>query len=838
MPTMTPEIYEEKRNGLIELLEGILKKATRLSDKSRLELEATVTKLKRNSFEIVLVGEFQGGKSTLFDTICDGRELSPRGIGIKTSACKISARSVPAEEPERVELHWKSNDELMLTMLDLVKDNLDDEERAFFTKSKKDGTAVLPSLEDARTRALVKKALEKEWKAYSSKPAAYDPNNSGRLDLLQISWLILGFCNDPALLELRKKTSVTTEELKTLVVFPKEWAERWLAGKETKWQLNEVPFAFLGEANIYIHSPNLERLGCIVVDCPGLFAGPWDTMVAQNAMTNADAILYLIGGERSLTDSDLKALAHIRKANQGHKVFFAINAKQSFENTEKNLRPVDVSLIKQRGFEIESNSDVDIFNALLAFNSRCVPDDQKLWRKQTSTAIQTYLQLDIFDDSDKIVSLVGDKDELYKKSGAVELLTKIETSVVQRKFKSILVTGGTEKAGSSLDALNGDLKAKEAAADKSLEAAEQEVDAARRQLNEFQRFATKEVDDVLGDEQAANLLADNYFQNVYLSKTEDIADAISSKIQASFSSSTKVLQIVWDLLLAKAKHFTGGTDAAERAACQKAESVLNEPVMEAVEEVATPATSGWIANIRERGNDLFETAYGRALNLVGDKVRVKWDSMFSGGVNLLEGLALDFDIELNPIDTPQGGDGPSGMTIQKEAVGFFIRKIAALIGAGIVAMVSAVLIGYILICIGLGGLPVIVVVIAGGIAGTAFWEWVNEKMLQGLAHRFRPEISSKLHHLFNDQKEKILQTAKNEIINKIVEELKGKFRASLSEQTAKFENRVKEMLKVAGKVAGEKKQVADEAKKIRETQIEPARQEIAEFTDNLAPYFQ
>lgn len=838
MYTMTPEIYEEKRNGLIELLEGILKKATRLSDKSRLELEATVTKLKRNSFEIVLVGEFQGGKSTLFDTICDGRELSPRGIGIKTSACKISARSVPAEEPERVELHWKSNDELMLTMLDLVKDNLDDEERAFFTKSKKDGTAVLPSLEDARTRALVKKALEKEWKAYSSRPAAYDPNNSGRLDLLQISWLILCFCNDPALLELRKRTSVSTEELKTLVVFPKEWAERWLAGKETKWQLREVPFAFLGEANIYIHSPNLERLGCTIVDCPGLFAGPWDTMVAQNAMTNADAILYLIGGERSLTDSDLKALAHIRKANQGHKVFFAINAKQSFENTETNLRPVDVSLIRQRGFEIESNSDVDIFNALLAFNSRCVPEDQKVWRKQTSTAVQTYLQLDIFDDSDEIVSLVGNKDELYRKSGAVELLTKIETSVVQRKFKSILVTGGTEKAGSSLDALNGDLKAKEAAADKSLEAAEQEVDAARNQLDEFQKFATKEVDEVLGDKRASDLLAEDYMQNVYLLKTEDIADAISRKIKACFSSSTKLLQIVCDLMRAKAEHWFGGTETAEQQARQNAEEVLNEPVIEAVEEVAVPATTGWIANIRARGNVLFETAYGRALNLVGDKVRAKWDSMFAGGENLLDGLELNFDFELSPIDTPQGSDGAAGMTIQKEAMGILVRKFAALIGAVVVGLVSAVLAAYILVSIGLGGLPALLLVIPALFGSAAFWTYVNERILNGLEQRLRPEISTKLQRLFGEQKANILQAAKELIIDKIVEELKGKFKASLSDQTNKFEERVNEMLELKRKSVDEQKKVADDAKMVREKQIEPARCQIKQFTDNLAPYFQ
>lgn len=835
---MTPEIYEAKRNGLIALLEEILNKATRMPDKSRKELEATVSKLRRNSFEIVLVGEFQGGKSTLFDTICDGRELSPRGMGIKTSACKISARSIPTENAERVDVRWKSDEELMLTMLDLVKDNLKDEEHDFFTKKKADGSPDLPRLTDPRTRTLVRKALENEWKIYTSKPAAYDPTNSGRLDLLQISWIILTFCNTPALQELRKKTTIAPDDLKPLVVFPTDWAPRWVAGgKDTQWTLDEVPFAFLGEAELYIHSKNLERLGCIIVDCPGLFAGPWDTMVAQNAMTNADAILYLIGGQRTLTDSDVKALVHIRNVNQGHKVFFAINARSSIANTEANLRPVDVSLIKQRGFEIQADSDIDIFNALLAFNARCVPNDQKQWRNETSRAIQTYLDLDMFEDSDKIVSLVADKNAIYEQSGAVGLLNKIETSVVQRKFKSILVNGGTEKAGGSLDALNGDLKSKEAAAGKSLQAAEKEVSDARSRLKEFQQFAKNEVDVVLGDVRAADLLANDYLQQVYLAKTEDIADVISQKIKASFSSSTKLLQIVWDLMKAKTKHWMGGTEEDERKARVRAEGVLNEPVVEAVEEVALPATTGWIANIRERGNGLFETAYGRALNMVGDKVRVKWDAMFGGGENLLEGLALDFDFHLDPISTPTGEGEAGGMTVQKEAMGILVRQFAALIGAAAVTVVSTILIAYIMVCIGLGGLPAILVIIGGVVLGAAFWEWVNEKILQGLEQRLRPDISSKLQHLFSEQREQIMNTAKEQIIKKIVEELKSKFRGSLSAQTNKFEERVNEMLELKRKSAEEQKKVAEEAKMVREKQIEPARRKIKQFVDDIASYF-
>lgn len=842
--TMTPEIYENKRNQLIVLIENILKTATSLPEKSRNELEDTISKLKRNSFEIVVVGEFQGGKSTLFDTICDGRDLSPRGSGIKTSACKISAQSVPAEEKERVVLRWKNDEELMLTMLDLVKDNLMDDPNAYalFTKKNSTGDLILPSLSDNSIRDLATKALTKEWETYCKRPAAYDPEQTGRLDLLQISWIILNFYNNPELKQLRTKTQISPDELKSLVVFPIDWTIRWAKDKkETKWRFEEVPFVFLGEAEAYIHSRNLERLGCVITDCPGLFAGPWDTMIAHNAMINADAILYLIGGEKQVTDSDLRALAHIRNTDQGHKVFFAINARKGHDDIVKMLRPVDFAMIQQRGFAIDKDEDIDVFNALLAFNSRHTPEDRKAWQKETGKAIQTYLQLDMFDDTDKetIASLLENVDELYKNSGAPELLSKIETCVVLKKFESILVKGGTNKAGASLDVIDGDLKVKESIATKDLEKAQKDVADARAQLNDFQHFAQKKVDDTLDDPVSADLLAQDFWQNVYINQASIMADSIATKIHDRFTSSTELLKIVWDLMTAKVKAKIGKAKNAEEDAQRRAANVLHEPVIEAVEQTATPAANGWLANIRDGGNRMFSTAYGRALTMVGNEVRRKWDSMFGADTQLLEGLALDFDVTPSPVTSSIGKqDSHGGVAVQKQAMSVLLKKLATMIGAIAVGVVSTILIAYIVISIGLGGIPAILVVLAGVFCGAAFWEYVNEKILDGMVAKMRPEISEKLNTLFSQKQEEIKEAAKKELVTKIVEELKSQFRDSLKKQKDAFESRVKEMMDLKQKSQAEQERVAKEAKDVREQQIAPARKQIAEFFKALVPYFE
>lgn len=849
---MTPEIYEEKRNELIALLEGILKKATKIPDQSRKELQDTVGKLKRNSFEITLVGEFQGGKSTLFDTILEGREISPRGQGIKTSACKISAQSVPEGAKEYVNLRWKTDDELMLTMLDIVKANLIDDEKAYalFEQKKDDGSTQLPSLSDKKIRLLAKKALEKEWEIYNKNPSYYDPDDSGRLDLLQISTLILNFYDSKELVELRSKTRVSPEELKSLVVFPRNWLMRWQAGKEkTKWSFDEIRFVFLGDAEVYIHSDNLERLGCVVTDCPGLFAGPWDTMVAENAMIRADAILFLMRGDRAISDSELRALGHIKKTNQEHKLFLAINARKSKNDVETLLRPADFAMIKQRGFTVDSEQALDVYNGLLGFNSRCTqpPSDieekdreewLKNWKNSTGRAITTYYNYDMFADVEKIKALMENKEELYRGSGVLELLSKIEASVVLRKFESILVKGGTEKASASLDALNGELKAKENAASKSLEEAEYEVGVAREKLEKFQKFVNDEVGRVLEDATSADLLAQDFVNEVYVKNIREMSDSISCKLKNRFNKSMKLLGIVWDLMRAKVKSWTEHCSSAQKDAEMRAKSILTEPVIEAVEEVATPAASGWLANIRDNGNKLFETAYGRALKSVGDRVRGEWDKMFEGEISILSGLALDFDISLSPIGhTVNKLYSEDGVNVQKEAASVLVKKISTIIGAVVVALVTTILVAFIMVNIGLGGLPAILVILAGLFTGSAFFEFVNEKIVNNLEIKLRPDISQKLTELFSEQQEKIKSEAKEEIISGIVKELKEKLRNSLRVQAKKFEDRVKEMLSLKKKTLEEQQRVAAEAKKVREEQIEPARKEIADFNNSLAPYF-
>ncbi len=368
---------------------------------------------RRKMRELLLIGEVQCGKSTTFNAICDGREISPRGGGLKTTGCRISAHPIPADAEEYAELTWKTDDELMLTMYDIVNDNLVDDRGgcSIFPYARPE---KLPPLSDERVRALAKKAIRAEWKKYRGNIAGYDAYNTGRLDRLQIATLILEY-ETLMLGELRERTRIGIDDVQSFAVFPRDWAVKWQkSGEEAHWRLKDVA----------VHSPTLERLGCVVTDFPGLFEGSWRATVAQQMM-RADAILYLIGGQKQMTEADLRVLSGIRKTQQVHKCFFAINAKMSKLSVEQNLRLVDFSRIKEAGFPIEREEDICVFNALLVFNARTIPGDQEEvweWKKTVGRTLSQYLDLDPFDNKMRIRDFLEKPMELYRISGLETVL--------------------------------------------------------------------------------------------------------------------------------------------------------------------------------------------------------------------------------------------------------------------------------------------------------------------------------------------------------------------------------------------------------------------------------
>ena len=850
-PTMSPAVYEKKRNDLIKIIQAILKKSDGLPNSTRDELEETVEKLKRNSFEIVLVGEFQGGKSTTFDTICDGREISPRGSGIKTSACKISAQAIPADRPEWAKLHWKSDEELMLTMLDIVKQNLIEspEEYEVFSQKDDDGKEIIPSLSDPSVFALAEKAIAAEWNAYEENRSGYTKDNTGRLDLLQISTLILRFFNRVELASMRKKDSIEIEDLKSLVVFPERWDIRWESGGAgTAWEFSEIRFVFLGAVDCYIHCENLERLGCVITDCPGLFAGPWDTAVARSAMMRADAILYLLNGEKSVTEPELRVLSEIAKTQQSHKVFFAKNAKRAHDQIVKDLRPNDFAKISQHGFHLESEESIGVFQALLAFYSRSKLDLKS--SKALSTAVVTYLDLNLLDreDMSKIQELLSNPLKLYEASNINAVLEKIETEIVTKKFESILVKGGTEMALKTLEVINGDLEEKEVAAEKDLASVEREVEAARTKLKEFQKFATTTLDKELGNGEAAETVADDYYQKVYLNQCDEFASGITTIIVNRFGGSASLLKLGYKMLFDKLPEALKRTLPRPSADVEGdpqtvAARILGKPISDFVKDVITNASRGWLCNVNQGSSPVFRLAYGQALERFASSVRQKWDAEYEADDKLFKGLKVDFDVKTmlpNYVPDKTSGQVAGSIDIAMFVKSTFWDKFVATLGGTIAGF--AIVIGLEVLLFAMtdiiltGGVTMVIGIIVSG----GFVKFFSDNISKKAELKMRPKITDALREEFVKEtvKNQVAGIFKDSILSKILKDLKERCHRSLDRQMRNFEKRVEEVLTMKSQSIESQRIIAQKARKVRGEQIEPAKMQIEEFHRGLEDYFE
>ena len=234
---ITPQEYENLKDELTGLFTDAVNIKS-LKPKTISMLEQRLRKIQEDEFEIVLVGEFQGGKSTTFDALCDGRELSPTGSGIKTSGCIVTAQNMAdADEPEKAFVQWRNSNELvdgfnlLLPQLASI-----DGKRFGGISSLELGTKI--DLEKQSDRELILEAVSREWKLWEKAKERYDPEQKGKLDVVRIASIVAHYYDHQHLKELRTQHEFKPEDVGRLVVFPQDWEERWKKRDPAKFDIS------------------------------------------------------------------------------------------------------------------------------------------------------------------------------------------------------------------------------------------------------------------------------------------------------------------------------------------------------------------------------------------------------------------------------------------------------------------------------------------------------------------------------------------------------------------------------------------------------------------------
>ena len=348
------ELYERVRTTLEKSQDVVV--AVDSSSASTAETACDQTAAAEDKeLSLALVGKFQSGKSTLYNYLCGGRELSPMGPGnggIPTSAGRVTAHPLPEGEKEYADIRWRTPDELA-EIIAKGKYSKPTEEQIQET---------LSLLSNSKKRTQLETELLRQLR---------DPAPKKNRDELRLALLALHFF--PAYQEEIKRTRFEPPEDATLLSsYPQDWELRWQqllsekedAGVEKYFKKKDVSFIFCADIRMYVDSDLLRKIGVSITDCPGYMACDRDTEIARESIRSADIVLYLMEGENQLDSDDKKELKYI--LSEKKTLLIACNLHKSESQWERILNNSVCPDLKDMG----AAPEIVTFHAAMALRAQ------------------------------------------------------------------------------------------------------------------------------------------------------------------------------------------------------------------------------------------------------------------------------------------------------------------------------------------------------------------------------------------------------------------------------------------------------------------------------------
>ena len=690
---MDSTIYQAKRKELIGLLERgetLLEAAMdgmpswKIASK---ELRETKRKLQEDQFSIVLLADMQGGKSTVFNAVaCEGRELSPMGFGIRTSGCSVAAQNLSnPEEPERAEVQWRTSADLIAGFSEQLYPRFHQIDAVRFNNPE---SVLHLDLESPEDLLLIHQAAKLEQDEWNRARAAYNQE----IDVFRFALLLAEFYNHPEIKELRTtERSFQPEETSSFLRYPWDWVERWDKGDPKEFQPREVIFAFIRSVRFFVHAPMLGKIGSVLVDCPGLFASRFDTEVADNAMSDASAILYLCPGAAAISLKGLGVLREIRSRGMEHKLFFGWNMRTSAKNAERlmaNLKAVlnqddfkpadsDFFLIhaalalrsKQALNMLEANLDTHTISQI-AEREQIAPDKvpDKVWGNIAK------FRRNLADDDDiEVTRDLATAQAAQAESHINELLTTCEDFIVRKKASFVLVENGAEVVASKLEEVEGDLKQRESIATKQVEKHQAEMGKAEGELRNFEGRCAEIVVNEFDSASARN--ADQQFADEFCDRLDDrFRQRLVDEITGRLDKEVIGVKMLWDGMFNKEK-----LNKRIEAICVKVMSTAIDAEFKA-----------WLESVESGKSPIYRREIASRVAKAQKKIQEEWQSVAALNTDILDQIPIP-QISQNIREAVQQAPAMfEGRQVQDPAVRHLIQSGSLVIGALISAIGAAV----------------------------------------------------------------------------------------------------------------------------------------------------
>lgn len=259
---------------------------------------------KNGRYKVLVMGDFQSGKSTTVDALCDGRHVCAIGKGVATSAVLVT---VTYADEEYVKINWRSKKQLV----------------GIFAKTKQ----YLPDYDFSTFDLDNKQNRESLTKAINNLRTSKDcPNmTDGDAKFLMLCDFILYYYGTEELSQ-KKKAHQTSTNPAEITKFPDKGEILWKKEGVKGFKIDEVLFVFIERVDCFVQSETLRKLNCTVIDSPGLFNSSYDTMITEQAMVEAHAIMYVLPYYKGINTDVCMSLYKIKENYPDvHRKLFVVN---------------------------------------------------------------------------------------------------------------------------------------------------------------------------------------------------------------------------------------------------------------------------------------------------------------------------------------------------------------------------------------------------------------------------------------------------------------------------------------------------------------------------------
>ena len=791
--------YSARRDELLALMKETT--ALDIPPEYKMELAASHKKCLENQFEIVLVGEFQGGKSTTFNTLCGGRDLSPRGLnggGIKTSAAVITAQNISDGETrdgmeEWAEITIKSKQKLQAGMFDVLAKigKIQDTMPKIKLETEKDFLDNL-DLDNPAHRKAMKDVLSKMWaNGWDQNCPNLKKGDMTQRDLqdnMRIATLVLNFYGTKGYQDLCQKKITDIYAFQKMIQFPEGWEKKWCDKANANFSFDEISFVFISRALLRIKSEHLARLGCKITDCPGLFANAYDTRVAKEAIRNADAAWHLLKADTQLGDADLKILGEIKNMGINDRIFLSGNMKSDHKQKIANIIPVAEDQLRNAGL----GDCIHPYNARLAFLSeqgnliidkKLADHDKKnmeidsdmqgktpeaMWLKMTRK-IGNMIDIDAIAELEELdkeaIKTVKDESRLE------DILTPLNERIIRNQAKSILLDNGSTRAAKALEGYEGDLQSTENAAQENEEIAKKRKAEADQKLKDFLEAAQELID-------KAPFVV-NKIENAYFYSNQLLKDA--------FNSNNILSDITKKILVAAYK--------------KKDEMFLNsEEYQKDVLKSVSPEISGLLNDAildawgnwrNEGGVSAWQKKHLAEIKKTNKDIENKWKDVKCDNIPLLRGLG-DFKLPSLDADITNAISAIASDANIKDAIKASQNNFLQTI-----------------------------------------WSWLK-KLFGGdtekdFENAHEGNVFSAVHKALTAQNLQSVQISLERTFSNHTETVEKNLRDKLKLIETSYDQRVKEGENTRKKASEKRKEIADRCRKIRTEKIEPVRKKLQAY---------